>query len=205
MDKIDLPAPGDPYVYGTGNVVESDSTVTHDVSEYIERSSIQRFTAFTPVNIIDPSKTPEADQQEQLAVVVVTALRLMGMEAPDIAEYTSVHLSEVERVIRLPSTQRTFEMILRNIIGNNANNIQGRLASHAGAAVDTVLELMNEKTTRDDVRLKAAQDVLDRSGTNADQFFNARTEQQGREDELNIVFTDEGGEEKGIKVNLKRK
>lgn len=205
MDKIDLPAPGDPYVYGTGNVVESDSTVTYNVNEYIERSSIQRFTAFAPVNVIDPSKTPEADQQEQLAVVVVTALRLMGMDAPDIAEYTSVHLSEVERVMRLPSTQRTFEMILRNIIGNNANNIQGRLASYAGAAVDTVLELMNEKTTRDDVRLKAAQDVLDRSGTNANEFFNVKSEQQGREDELNIVFTDEGGEEKGIKVNLKRK
>lgn len=202
----ELPLPGDPYVYGTGNVVaETDNDVVGDVDETLQRSVVQRFVTFAPVRKVEVDSTPEADSDLQKAIALVISLRLMGMDNVAIAEMAKVTVAEIERINRLPATQHTFELMIRNVIGHNSNNIQGRIASHAGSAVSTVLELMEDKETRSDVRLKAAQDVLDRSGTGAREFFNSDHEQQGREDELNIVFMDEGNEKERVKINMKRK
>lgn len=204
----ELPNAGDPLIIGMGQVitevpVEKDGYVSAD--EYVERTAIQRFVNFRPVREVSIDQTPEADKQTQLAISVVVSLRLMGMIPTDIAEILAVPLEEIKRITSLPATQHTFERMLRNIINANAENTQGRISSYANKAVDTVISMMENEETRDDVRLKAAQDVLDRSGTNADQFFGSDAAQSAREDELTIVVTDDEDNDEKVKISMKRK
>lgn len=202
----DLPLPGDPYIMGVGDVyTEDNKDVASTVDDTLQRSVVQRFVTFAPVRKVSTDATPEADSDMQKAISLVIALRLMGMDNVSIAETAGVTVGEIDRISQLPATQHTFELMIRNVIGNNSNNIQGRIASHANGAIATVIELMEDVETRSDVRLKAAQDVLDRSGTGAREFFSNEMDQQGREDELNIVIMDDENEKERVKINMKRK
>jgi hypothetical protein len=64
--------------------------------------------------------------------------------------------------------------------------------------------MINDEDTRDDVRLKAAQDILDRSGAHPDQFFGETSKSQQNDDELRIVIMDEESKKERVTVELKR-
>jgi len=203
----DLPSPGDPLVVGVGGDKYEQITLPDDkidVPSVEERYTFTRLRDFAPVKEITKDDLPETEHQEQMTTSLVIALKMLGLHETDIADVCGVTLPHIEKVIKRPAAQFTFERMVRNIIDANATSTQGRIASYANDAVTTVVTMMQDNKTRDDVRLKAAQDVLDRSGTNADQYFNSSMGQGSQEDELQIVFTDEGEEKEKVKVNWKK-
>lgn len=204
----DLPMPGDPLVIRTGIVVEETSVAKDSyvsVDTYNERTAITRFVKFNPVHELTLKELPEQDIDNQNAIALVIGLRLLGLTNTDIADMTSVPLSTIEELSATPAAQATFEAMLRNVINHRATTLQGRIASYADDAVGVVTKLMSDEDVREDVRLKAAQDILDRSGTKPDQFFRRDNGSNGGMDELTIVVTDETSEREKIKVNVKRK
>lgn len=204
-----LPLPGDPLVHTFGSVVnpvsldKDTSLIDAPVSG---REIMPRFTKFQPRRELAKDKTPEKDDKQQVAIAAVVGLRLMGLSYIDIAGMFNVTLDDINQLINSPSAQFTFEHMYRAMINTNADNVQGRIASYAHKAIDTVIELMENNETRDDVRLKASQDILDRSGANAEQFFAETNNIGTQEDELRIVMMDEEADSsKSITVTLKRK
>lgn len=203
-----LAKPGDPLVLGTGIVVMDDDNGKFDVvstEEYNERRKIPAFKTFKASRILTLDTMPEADAQQQVVIAAIIGLVLTGLETDTIAEMMNVHVDEIKKIINLPSTQATFERVFRGLIATNAETVQGRIASHADNAVSVVLKMMNDDKTRDDVRLKAAQDVLDRSGTSADNFFVGGDRGSEQDDELRITIMDESGETEKIKVEIGKK
>lgn len=201
---VNLALPGDPYVTGFGHVVVAKD---EELEQFAGRSRevLPSLLRFTPVKMRKKDDCPEKDVKTQAGLNAVIAFRIMGFDVIDIAEFFECTIAEINEMLMRPAAQRTFEMMFVNFINHNADNLQGRISSYAHKAVDTVIELMNGDKTRDDVKLKAAQDILDRSGANAEQFFNAENKGSRAEDELQITFMSETDEREKINVTIRRK
>lgn len=205
---MDLPAPGDPLVHSFGSItmptrVENDTALTDARTE--TREIIPRFSKYQPVREIHVDKNPEKDTRQQVAIAAVIGLRLMGLSIIDIAGMFNVHSDEITKICNSSPAQGSFERMYKAMINSNADNVQGRIASYAHKAIDTIIGLMDGEKVPDIVKLKAGQDILDRSGANAEQFFAAKDDNSGLGDELRIVMMDEEGEHEKISVTLKRK
>lgn len=202
---MELAKPGDPLVANDGSLIEPEHVSSMDVGEVIEKRKVMpAFSQLAPTKQLSIEKLPEPDMQQQTVICAVVGLRLLGLSDVDIAETMNTSLEQLQRIVKLPATQTTFEKAYQNIIHAKSESIQGRIAAHAGEAVDTVFSLMGDEDIRDDVRLKAAQDVLDRSGTHPDQFFSDVTKHDQNDDELRIVFMDEETGQEKVAVEIKK-
>jgi hypothetical protein len=202
---MDLADKDDPYVNNAGKLIEHVGTVENEFELADKRRVLPAIKTMGTVREISIDDLPEPDNQMQAAIAAIVGFRLMGLSLVDIAEVMKVGIDKIQSIVSNPAAQITFEKMYRNIISSNSESIQGRISAHAGSAVDTVVSLMTDAEVRDDVRLKAAQDVLDRSGTNADQFFSEGAQNNQADDELRIVFTDASGEKERVSVEIKKK
>jgi hypothetical protein len=195
----------DPYIDGSGKAIEADHVAMPDAFVLEEKRKILPiFRTLTATKRIDIDNAPEPEGSQQTVISAVVGMRLLGLSDVDIADMMGTNLDKIQSIVNLPATQATFERIYQNIIHTNSDHIQGRIASHAGRAVDVVVSMMDDEDTRDDVRLKAAQDILDRSGSHPDQFFGESGKSQQQDDELRIVIMDEEGKQERVKVDIKR-
>ncbi len=203
-----LPKPGDPYVDKYGLVHHDDETgESYEISveEYQERRKLPLFKYIKPAVERDLKSMPEADEKQQVVLSAIVGMRLMGLDFQDIAYSLNTTEDKIKDMMNEPSAQLTFEAIFKGLINTSADNVHGRISAHSNNAVSVILQLMNNTDTRDDVRLKSAQDILDRSGTNAEQFFSADQQSNIQEDELTINYMSDGNREEKISVSYKRK
>lgn len=198
-----LPHPNDPYITTDGKLL-TPNVQTEDTTLDPSREALPRLKRFMPVKTRHKDDRPELDVKQQAVLCAVIGYRLMGYEIEDIADFFDLSVHEIVELLNKTTAQKTFEMMVLNIINHNADNLQGRIASHAHKAVDVLLELMDDKEQHGMVRLKASQDVLDRSGANANQFFNNINGSQRADDELNIVIMSEEDKTPKVEVNIKR-
>jgi hypothetical protein len=203
---IELADEGDPYVDTRGNIIQEKRVEDKDLQPIEDKRKIlPAFSQFSVVKETTLDNLPEPDKQQQSVIAAVIGLRLLGLDTVTIADVMGASLPQIQSIVKLPATQVTFEKLYQNVINVNSDLIQGRVASHMHRAVDTVVDLMNDIDTRDDVRLKAAQDILDRGGTNADQFFNDEVQSNQSDDELLITITNEKDKESKVTVDIKKK
>lgn len=191
-----LPKPGDPLVLPNGVVVVDEETreiKRETVQQYQERRTVPHLTRFVSAVSRTEDDLPEKDYKEQAVLTAICGFRLMGLDTLAIAQVFQVTEDYIKELMEKPSAQVTFERMYKGLIHVNADSVQGRIASYADNAVSVVAELMNDKDQRGDVRLKAAQDVLDRSGTGPDHFFGAGEDGTSQDDELKISFMSEDG------------
>jgi hypothetical protein len=195
----------DPFIDGSGKLIEPAKTPDIEISNSIEKRKVLPLLSSLQMHKkVSADNLPEPDKQQQTVICAVVSLKLLGVSDVDIAEITKTSLNQIQSIVRKPAAQQTFEKIYQNLISINSTTVQGRIAAHADRAVDVVLDMMENVDVRDDVRLKAAQDILDRSGTNPDQFFAETVANNQSNDELRIVIMDESGERERVKVDFKR-
>lgn len=199
-----LPLPGDPLVTINGTVKPLEGNDLDQVA-YTDREVLPRITQFNPAYRMGMRDTPEKDTQEQTLAAAVIGLRLMGLDVSDIATMFKTGVHNINEILAKPATQISFEKMFLSIIGAKADHISGRIASYADKAVTTVVNLMEggEKVPAI-VKLKAAQDILDRSGTNAEQIFGVNNKNH-QEDELKITYVSKGKDDDKLEISLKRK
>ena len=196
----------DPYINGAGQTIAPQHLNAPDAFELEEKRKILPiFRTLVVTKRTDLENIPEPDGAQQTVISAVVGMRLLGLSDVDIADVMNASLEQIQSIVTLPATQATFERVYQNIIHANSENIQGRIAAHAGSAVDVVVEMMGNNEVRDDVRLKAAQDILDRSGAHPDQFFGETSKSQQNDDELRIVIMDEENKKERVAVEIKRK
>jgi len=195
----------DPYIDGTGNLLMPKGIEAPDAFDLEEKRKILPiFRTLVVTKRTDLEDLPEPDGNQQTVISAVVGLKLLGLSDVDIADTMNTSLEQIQSIVKMPATQASFERIYQNIIHANSENVQGRIAAHANSAVDVVVAMMNDEDTRDDVRLKAAQDILDRSGAHPDQFFGETSKSQQNDDELRIVIMDEESKKERVTVELKR-
>lgn len=197
---------GDPFVAPSGQLIEQSFDTREAYVDTVEtRKILPNFSGIYVRQKLSLDHLPEPDAEQQVVVTAVIGLKLMGLSDVDITEILNTSLDNIQRIIKSPAAQATFERMYQNLISANATTVQGRIAAYADKAADTVFEMMTDTETRHDVRLKAAQDVLDRSGTHPDQFFTETTQTGGNDsDELRIVIMDDAGEKERVKVDIKK-
>jgi len=198
-----LPLPGDPLITFNGPIqpVEGDDDAS---PKYISREVLPRLETFNPVHRIGLKETPEKDTQDQTLIAAVIGLRLLGLDISDIAFMFNTGMQNIKDIINRPAAQVTFEKVFMSIIHAKADHISGRIASHADSAVERIVQLMDGEKVPAIVQLKAAQDILDRSGTGAEQLFGVNNK-TSQEDELKIEYVTQDGAQQKLSVSLKRK
>lgn len=202
---MELAKNGDPLIDGSGNIIEpTENSQVDAIDTQEKRKILPNFATLTATKTVSIDNIPEPDHTQQSVICSIVGMRLLGLDTIAIAEILGVDRARIDRIINMPATQTTFERVYQNIIHVNSESVQGRIASYSGRAVDVVTDMMENADVRDDVRLKAAQDILDRSGTHPDQFFGETMQNTQSDDELRIVIMDESGENERVKVDIKK-
>lgn len=199
-----LPLPGDPYVHGVGRVVAPKDENIQDYAGKV-REVMPRLVSFVPIKEKKRDQLPAQDPKEQVAISAVMALRLQGFDPIDIADFFGTTIKKIEDILTSPEAQTSFEMLFFNLINHNASSLQGRISSYAGKALDAVVDLIEKENVRQDVKLKAAQDILDRSGLNHETFFQSQTDKGRSDDELVITIMSEEDKPQGLSVTITKK
>lgn len=199
-----LALPDDPYVHGVGQVVAPKG---EDLQEYAGkvREVMPRLVNFTPLKEKKRDQLPANDPKEQVAISAVLALKLQGFDPVDIADFFGTTYTKIDEILKSPEAQMSFEMLFFNLINYNASSLQGRVSSYANRALDTVVSLMEGEKVRQDVKLKAAQDIMDRSGLNHETFFASQNDRGRSDDELTITIMSEDEKPAGLSITINKK
>lgn len=193
-----LARPGDPYVTDKGQVLlpgnnpmdalpRADSTLGAPVARSIV--SKQRRTV---------KDLPAVEPTTQTAINAVLVYKLLGMTDNEISFITHIPIGDISRLCHLDAYQETFEILFHEMISVNSTSLQSKIASFASDALDNVMDIA--KTSKHDLaKLKANQDILDRSGLHPETLFGKNKSEDGF-DSLKIVIQD--GEDERTKVNI---
>jgi hypothetical protein len=155
-----------------------DETVSRvkpkDVSRTIERARdtnnkvIRASIADLPA---DPSATTTAG--------VVWLYYMLGLNDADIAACTGLTMQQVDLIKGMKLFSQLDTMIIANSAKLSSANIETRIHSMAGKSMDTIEDIMNDDEVEAAVKLRAAQDLLDRAGHSSKQISEKRTLLEG--------------------------
>lgn len=196
-----LPKPGDPLTTMDGKIVKPSGVDDAIVQEKL--TAFPKIRDFVPRREYTAHEAPESDPKQMAAIASIVGLRVMGFSTSAISDFVGAPVYLVHDLLKSPSAQVAFEMLYRSVINNNAVGIHGRIASYADEAVTKVVGLMSNDKAPHIVQLKAAQDILDRAGTNAEQVFGIQ-DSKTTEDGLNIVIMTEDDAATKVEINIKR-
>ncbi len=111
-------------------------------------------------------------------------------------------MEDLRRVKHHIAYQETFDVLFHEFININSTSLQAKIASFAGTALDNVMTIASE-SKHDLAKLKANQDLLDRSGLHPEHLFGKFKDDEGF-DSLKIVIQDGEDKSMNIDVDLKR-
>lgn len=211
---MDFARPGDPLVANSGELIEANARKEPSYSLTIPIA--RTLTAKTPRSVREMS----TDAQTQTVINAVLMYKLLGVSVNETAHILGTTIREIEGIMSMVAFQETFEMLFRELLSASSNSIQARIQSYAGRALDNIIDLADAKPVKvqseDDagntfehmhydvpplVILKANQDVLDRSGMNAEQLYGKDAEQEAQQ--LEIVVRSDSDQRTDVRVNIK--
>lgn len=197
-----LARPGDPYVSDKGEVFLEDG---NPMNALPRADSV--LGAPLAKNIIPKSRKTLADlpaeKNVQTAINCIIVYQLLGLSENEIAHTLHIPIEDVKRVKSHIGFQETFDILFHEFININSTSLQSKIASFAGTALDNVMEIAS--TSKHDLaKLKANQDLLDRSGLHPEHLFGKFKDDDGF-DSLKIVIQDGDDKEMKVDVDLKRR
>lgn len=103
---------------------------------------------------------------------VIVFLSALGMNDSEIAEETTIGTKTVRRVLSFKRTQLKISEIQNERL--NPKNLFKKIERTLPQAIETAIEIMNDKTVKPAVRLSAAQDFMDRALGKASQTLEIK-------------------------------
>ena len=122
-------------------------------------------------------------------MAAVASVELWGLQVPEIAEMFGV---PEEKIISLRGEivyKNFFRQLVRSVLDSELEEVREDIAKTARQAVEKVKGILNDETASQHTMLKAAQDLLDRSGLRAADIVEHRHSVQGG---LKIVYEKRG-------------
>lgn len=194
---MSLAKPGDPYVTERGQVIlredafdKPDTTIGPARAKTLT-SSVRRSVRDLPT-----------EGKMQTAIIVVLSYSILGLSENEIAHVSGASIEDVQRVKQLDAYQETFEMIFAELLSINSSSMRAKIAAFAPSALEGVMHLA-ANSKHDLTKLKANQDILDRSGLHPEALFGKNASDNAIES-LNIVFQDGDDRDVNISVNMKK-
>lgn len=203
-----LAPPGDPYIDIRGNVVQPKKTVGSVRPMKLATSTSVPIASAYQSTVRRSIKELFAEPQTQSVINAVLMYSLLGMTSNEIAHLLDTSVVDVQHIVDLPAYQETFEALFREIISANSNSLQARISAYAANAVENVMELAD--VSNDDehvpaiVKLKANQDILDRSGLSTDALFG-KGSQDDSSNTLQIQIVEAADSHTNININVGKK
>lgn len=102
--------------------------------------------------------------KELNAISVVCLYSLIGLNERDIAEALRIDVDRVARIKMLDAYSTVYDYVTKAIIDEDAEDVAHMFAAHARSAAKSVVDLATDSDGNAAVRLRAAQDILDRAG-----------------------------------------
>jgi hypothetical protein len=198
-----LARPGDPYVTDKGDVMlegegqpmnalpRADSVLGAPLAKHIVPKS-RRNVADLPA----PGKL-------QTAINVVLIYQLLGLSENEIAHLVDTSIADIQKIKSHIAYQETFDALFHEFISVNSNSLQSKIAAFAGDALDNVMDIA-KSSKHEMAKLKANQDILDRSGLHPEHLFGKNKEEDGF-DSLKIVVQSGEDKEMSVDVDIKRR
>jgi len=198
-----LPKPGDPYVTTRGKVLAAKGDGTEIDTFPSADVSIGSGTARNHV----PSKRRSitelpAEPRTQTALTVVLFYSLFGLSDNEIAHTVNISVSDVKKLKSLDAYQETYDLLFWEMIHSNGQSLVAKIAKAAPAALDEVINL-GKNAVNENAKLKANQDILDRSGLHPEVLFG---KQAGDNlDGLKIVVRKADDDKTDVEIDFSRR
>src|SRR5262245_19004611 len=156
-----LPRPGDPLVLANGRIIQPESVAKLGVidPEIIDVEP-KDFKPIAVRNMADFAAEPKM----VVACGAVLALTMMGVSDREIMETLRFSDEQMHRARTHEVYTEMFNAFYTELINANSNSLQARIAAYAHGALSNVAHIA-ATAKRDDVRLTANRDILDRAGT----------------------------------------
>ena len=194
-----LARPGDPYVTTNGKVLADDGG---------------EITALPSVDALGPSSARghvssrrrslddlPTDPKTQTAIAVVLFYSLVGLTDTEIAFTVGIKTTEIAQLKKLDAYQETYEMLFWEMIHANGKSLVAKIAAKAPGALDNLFELA-DNAENENAKLKANQDILDRSGLHPETLFGNKAGDSV--DGLKIVVKRADDEKTEVDINFRR-
>lgn len=205
---MSLAQPGDPYIDNKGNVVQPKKTKQDVRPMRLATSTSVPVAAAYQSTARRSVKELFAEPKTQTVLNAVLLYSLLGLTPNEIAFILDTDVRDVHHIIDLPAYQETFEAMFREIISANSNSLQARISAYAANAVENVMDLASVENDDESVpaivKLKANQDILDRSGLSTDALFG-KGSQEDSSNTLQIQIVEAADSHTNININVGKK
>lgn len=167
-----LARPGDPLVTATGDIIEPEDEGRKrraDLAEKIETHKIDP-SNFKSVKRRTVKELP-GEPHVINAVSVVFMYTLLGLGDREIADILKTDVKEIRDIRMHEAYNECFQIIHSEFVNANSDLLTSRIAAYSQDALTTVGELAKEGK-KEEVRLRASTDLLDRAGVRAKDLEN---------------------------------
>jgi len=131
------------------------------------------------------------------AIAAVFMYTMLGIGDREIADALGIPGNQVDDVRKHPAYKECFDMIVGEFINKNSDLLAARIAAYSHSALDVVGAIsMNGK--KEETRLKASTDLLDRAGVRAKDIADKGSTNKS---ELRIIVVD-NSKDKNINLSL---
>jgi hypothetical protein len=188
-----LARPGDPLLTADGREIEptarpgeSDDRPTKlnpKTFRPVKKRSIHELPA--PINVVN-------------AVSCVFMYTMLGLGEREIIDALKITQAELKQLRNHPAYAECFNAVLGEFINSNSDLLAARIAAYSHTALDTVAGIA-QNAKKDEVRLTASRDLLDRAGVTAKNNQD-RANSNGL-DTLKIVVV-KGNDETEVNVSI---
>lgn len=204
---MSLAQPGDPYLDSKGAVIQAKAPKKDARPLRLNVATTIPLASSYQAHSRRSIKELFAEPQTQTVLNAVLMYSLLGMTVNEIAALLNTSIVDVQHIIDLPAYQETFEALFREIISANSNSLQARISAYAANAVENVMEIADSEIGEDIpaiVKLKANQDILDRSGLSSDALFGKSAQEDGQ-NTLQIQIVEAADSHTNININVGKK
>ena len=194
-----LADPDDPLVTANGDVYAPDNEEHEPTREFTEKIvPAHKLRASTRRTIQDlPSSSPN----EQMIVNVILTFHLLGMTENEISHHLSVSIKHVQKIKQSPAFQSTYDLLFSEMLEYNKTSTIARINAATTRAVDGMIDLLDDDEAPHMVRLKAQENILDRSGMSENALHGKNSKQDDGDQQLHIII-DDGREKEGATINI---
>lgn len=131
------------------------------------------------------------------AIAAVFMYTMLGIGDREIADALGIPSNQVDDVRKHPAYKECFDMIVGEFINKNSDLLAARIAAYSHSALDVVGAIsLNGK--KEETRLKASTDLLDRAGVRAKDIADKGSTNKS---ELRIIVVD-NSKDKNINLSL---
>lgn len=180
---------GDPLITDKGIKIEPEGYANGRPLPSEKPALVLDASSFRPMRKRNIKELP-ADTNMMNGVAVVFLYTLMGVGDREIADTLRVTVPEVEAVRQHSAYRECFDAIVGEFINKNSDLLAARIAAYSHSALDVVGSIsMNGK--KEETRLKASTDLLDRAGVRAKDVAERNSGSKANELRIVIVKPDD--------------